>query len=263
MKLRPALLLITCLILVSACADSGSSDSEQSAAVTDQKEDLSRNQGQTMPAERESSDQSAEASAVSGSDSMDPDTEGVHILFLGDSITAGFGLNKEEAFPSLVNQQLLDAGYSVHVTDGGVSGGTSTGGLNQMEWQLQNRVDILFLELGGNDGLRGIDLALTRSNLGEIIEVTRERYPNVVVIVAGMIVPPNLGHEYTTEFREIFPSVSEEYDTRLIPFIGEGLLGVEGMVQNDGIHPTAPGHLVIAETVFAELEPIVRSLSTN
>jgi len=102
---------------------------------------------------------------------------------------------------------------------------------------------------------------LTRSNLGKIIEITREHYPEAVVIVAGMIVPPNLGHEYTKEFKEIFPSISEAYGTRLIPFLGEGLFGVDGMVQSDGIHPTAPGHVLIAETVFKELEPIVDLLS--
>jgi len=247
---KSATILLLSLLLWTGCTSSDKSEETQG-------DDGVMSQRQEMPGEDESSnaDNTSEIAAI--------DSSVIQILFLGDSITAGLGVNREEAFPVLVEQSLLDAGFSVNAIEGGVSGDTSTGGLNRMDWLLQNRVDILFLELGGNDGLRGIDLNLTRSNLGAIIEVTRERFPDVQVVVAGMIVPPNLGHEYTAEFTRIFPSVSEEYGTFLIPFIGTGLVGVDGMVQNDGIHPTSLGHQLIAETVYSELVPILTDMQRD
>lgn len=192
-------------------------------------------------------------------DSAVADDEGLRILFLGDSITAGFGIDQLDAFPALVETRLTDGGYNVTAIDAGVSGDTSTGGLNRLDWLLQNPVDILVLELGGNDGLRGIDLSLTRSNLGAIIEQTRETWPGVDVLLVGMEVPPNLGIEYTREFADMYPSLAAEYETAFAPFIGDSFEDVVHLLQSDGIHPTEEGHAVIAEKVTEALMPIVAS----
>jgi len=188
------------------------------------------------------------------------ETDAVRILFLGDSITAGLGVDQTEAFPALVEMRLRNAGYNVDAIDAGVSGDTSTGGLNRLSWLLQNPVDILVLELGGNDGLRGIDLALTRSNLGAIIEETRSTWPSVQVVLVGMRVPPNLGLDYTEEFASMYPELAEEYETHFVPFLADGFEDIVHLLQNDGIHPTEEGHALIADTVEAVLEPIVAEL---
>jgi acyl-CoA thioesterase-1 len=190
---------------------------------------------------------------------VEPDSASAatRILFLGDSITAGLGVDQTEAFPARVGMQLKQEGYSVAIIDAGVSGDTSTGGLNRLSWLLQNRVDILVLELGGNDGLRGIDLNLTRSSLGSIITQTREAWPGVDVVLVGMQVPPNLGTEYTATFARMYPELAAEYDTEFIPFVGDSFEDILHLLQNDGIHPTAEGHALIAEKVLATARPLV------
>lgn len=189
-----------------------------------------------------------------------PSPETLRIVFLGDSITAGYGLNMEPAFPAVVGMQLTDAGYTVTIIDAGVSGDTSTGGLNRVDWLLQERVDILVLELGGNDGLRGIDLSLTKSNLGAIIDKTRQAWSDAEIVLVGMEVPPNLGHEYTSQFAAMYPEVAESHDAKLIPFIGEGFGAITHLLQNDGIHPTGEGHRIIAEKVLEVLQPMVSEM---
>lgn len=179
------------------------------------------------------------------------------ILFLGDSITAGLGVDQTEAFPARVGTQLKQEGYSVEVIDAGVSGDTSTGGLNRLNWLLQNRVDVLVLELGGNDGLRGINLDLTRSNLAGIIRQTRETWPGVDVVLVGMQVPPNLGAEYTGTFARMYPELAKELDTALVPFVGDNFEDILHLLQNDGIHPTAEGHALIATKVLETVRPLV------
>ena len=180
------------------------------------------------------------------------------VVFLGDSITAGFGLDEEAAFPSLIQIRVDEEKLPFTIVNAGFSGDTSSGGLSRMNWLLRNPVDVLVLELGGNDGLRGIDLSLTRSNLEGIVEKTLERFPECRLVIAGMMVPPNLGHEYTQTFREIYPQLSEKYDADLIPFILEGVGGVRELNQPDGIHPTAEGHAIVAEIVWRYLEPVLR-----
>lgn len=185
--------------------------------------------------------------------------ESVDILFLGDSITAGFGLIEDPAFPAIVETRLTAMGYNVTAIDAGVSGDTSTGGLNRMDWLLQREVDILVLELGGNDGLRGIDLDLTEANLGAIIERTREAWPAADIVVVGMQVPPNLGQEYTENFAAMYPRVAADYNAALIPFVGDDFADIVDLLQSDGIHPTAEGHRVIADKVTSALAPLVQS----
>jgi len=207
----------------------------------------------------------ADVSSGASSDvaSLPEDSTSIRILFLGDSITAGYGIDQDDAFPARVETRLTDAGYSVTGIDAGVSGDTSTGGLNRLDWLLQNRVDILVLELGGNDGLRGIDLSLTRSNLGAIIEQTRETWEGVEVVVVGMRVPPNLGIEYTEEFADMYPAVAAEYETHFVPFIANSFEEVMDFVQNDGIHPTEEGHAIIAKKVGDVLEPLLQTMQAD
>jgi len=175
------------------------------------------------------------------------------ILFFGDSITAGYGVGKDHAFPALIQNKIDSLGLTYEVINGGLSGETSAGGLRRIDWMLQREIDIMILELGGNDGLRGIDLTTTKENLQKIIDKTQQKYPGVKIILAGMQVPPNLGADYTRQFQDIYPELARENDLPLIPFILEGVGGMEELNLPDGIHPTAEGHKVIAETVWNEL----------
>lgn len=183
-----------------------------------------------------------------------------NILFFGDSITAGFGIDPDQAFPSLVQNKIDELNWDYNVVNGGVSGETSAGGLRRIDWVLGRKYDVMILELGGNDGLRGIDLTSTRTNLQQIIDKARAKYPDMKIIVAGMQVPPNLGADYTTDFANIFPELAKKNDLPLIPFILENVGGISELNQPDGIHPTAEGHKIVAETVWEAIKPILEKL---
>ncbi|HEY7322179.1 MAG TPA: arylesterase [Candidatus Binatia bacterium] len=183
------------------------------------------------------------------------------ILFLGDSITAGYGLEMEQAFPALIQKKIDAKKWNFKVVNAGQSGDTSAGGLNRIEWLLKNRVDILVLELGGNDGLRGLPAATTRKNLQAIIDRTKGKYPEVKVIVAGMKVPPNMGSDYGRKFEAVFVDLAKKNNATLIPFILEGVGGNRELNLADGIHPTAKGHELLATNVWKVLEPVLRSLA--
>lgn len=182
-------------------------------------------------------------------------SEQKRILFFGDSITAGLGVDKSQAFPALIQQKVDSAGLNYEVINGGLSGETSAGGLRRIDWVLQRTIDVFILELGGNDGLRGIELSSTKDNLQKIIEKVQQKYPDVKIILAGMQVPPNLGQEYTSEFENMYPELADENDLPLIPMILDKIGGNENLIQGDGIHPTPEGHQVIAENVWDKLEP--------
>ncbi|MFP8488993.1 arylesterase [Gracilimonas sp. Q87] len=179
------------------------------------------------------------------------------ILFFGDSITAGLGVDKSQAFPALIQQKVDSAGLNYEVINGGLSGETSAGGLRRIDWVLQRKIDVFVLELGGNDGLRGIELSSTKDNLQQIIDKVKSKYPDVQIILAGMQVPPNLGQEYTRQFESMYPELAEENGLPLIPMILDKIGGNEDLMQSDGIHPTPKGHRVIAETIWEKLEPLL------
>lgn len=181
------------------------------------------------------------------------------ILFLGNSLTAGYGLTADEAFPALIQQKLDSAGYHYRVFNAGVSGETSAGGARRIDWLLRQPIAVLVLELGANDALRGQDLRATRANLQTIIDRTRARYPDVKIVIAGMQAPPNLGPRYTEEFRQLFIDLARENDATLIPFLLEGVGGVPELNQVDGIHPTAEGHRIIADNVWKVLERVLEN----
>lgn len=180
-----------------------------------------------------------------------------NILFFGDSITAGLGVGPEQAFPALIRQKIDSLGWNFTVQNGGLSGETTAGGLRRIDWMLQKPVDVFILELGGNDGLRGIDLESTRRNLQQIIDKVQSRYPDAAIVLAGMQVPPNLGPQYTRQFRAIYPELAKKNDITLIPFLLEEVGGNPDMMQGDGLHPNARGHARIAALVWDTLKPIL------
>lgn len=177
------------------------------------------------------------------------------ILFFGDSLTAGYGLEPEQAFPALIGSRLDSLGYAYEVVNAGLSGETTASGANRLDWVLRQPVSVFVLELGANDGLRGIPLSETRRNLSLMIETVQERFPEAEILLAGMQLPPNMGPDYTEAFREIFPDMEEQYNLRLIPFLLDGVGGIPELNQEDGIHPTAEGHEILAENVWKVLEP--------
>jgi acyl-CoA thioesterase I len=183
------------------------------------------------------------------------------ILFLGDSITAGYGLDPEQAFPALIQEKIDAKSWKFKVVNAGQSGDTSAGGLNRLDWLLKNRVDILILELGANDGLRGLPAETTRKNLQAIIDRTKDKYPEAKVIVAGMKVPPNMGGDYGRKFEAVFVDLAKKNKAVLIPFVLEGVGGSRELNLADGIHPTAKGHEIVAANVWKVLEPVLRSLA--
>lgn len=179
------------------------------------------------------------------------------ILFYGDSLTAGYGLSTEEAFPAIVDRTLKQKGKTVKVINAGLSGETSAGGLTRLDWVLRQPVDIFVLELGANDGLRGLPLDETRKNLQAIIDGVKKKYPSANIVIAGMMVPPNMGPDYTTAFQKIFPELAKKNSATLIPFLLQGVAGDEKLNNADGIHPNVEGHKIVASNVLKVVEPLL------
>jgi len=179
------------------------------------------------------------------------------VVVLGDSLAAGFGVEPSQAFPALLQEKINAAGLNYQVVNAGVSGDTSSDGLNRINWLLKRRIDVLILELGGNDGLRGIPVATTKANLQSIIDRVKQKYPDAKIIVAGMQMPPNMGEAYTTAFRKLFQELAEKNHAALVPFLLEGVGGRPELNQPDHIHPTAEGHKIVAENVWKVLKPVL------
>lgn len=178
------------------------------------------------------------------------------IMFFGDSLTAGYGVDYEASYPMELQSLLVESELPWKVIPSGVSGETTAGGLRRVNWALRQPVDVFVLALGGNDGLRGIDLENTRTNLIETANRARAKYPDIRIVIAGMQMPPNLGERYTTAFRNLYPEVAEALNADLIPFLLEGVGGDPDYNQSDGIHPNEAGHRVIAKHLFDTLRPI-------
>lgn len=179
------------------------------------------------------------------------------ILFYGNSITAGYQLDLEQAFPALIQERIDSLGFNYKTINAGLSGETTAGGLSRIDWVLRTVPDIFFLELGANDGLRGLPLEETPKNLQAIIGAVKKKNPEVKIIIAGMMVPPNLGVEYSKDFYQLFPQLAEENNAACIPFLLEGVAGNPELNLSDGIHPTPQGHKIVAETVWKYLEPML------
>jgi len=179
------------------------------------------------------------------------------IVFFGNSLTAGYGVDPSEAFPALVQEKIDSLELPYKVINAGLSGETTAGGKSRVDWILRQPVDIFVLELGGNDGLRGIPIAETSKNLQAIIDRVKEKYPNVKIILAGMQVPPNMGRNYATAFRVVFQQLAANNQVELIPFLLENVGGINSLNQGDGIHPNPEGHKLVAENVWKVLRGLL------
>ncbi|MBO0860679.1 MAG: arylesterase [Chloracidobacterium sp.] len=193
--------------------------------------------------------------ATTAKPAVTPDGRPVIVAF-GDSLTAGFGLPEDQCFTALLQRKLDEKGLRYRVENAGVSGDTSAGGVSRIDWALvEGPVQFLILELGGNDGLRALPVAEMKKNLAEIIERAQAR--GITVILAGMEAPPNLGEEYTSEFRQAYRDLAKKYKLKLIPFILNGVASRHEMNQPDGIHPNAEGEKIMTENVWREVEPLL------
>ena len=179
------------------------------------------------------------------------------ILCFGNSLTEGYGLKPEESYPSLLQNRIDSLGLNYRVVNAGISGETTAGGKSRLGWVLKNKVDIFILELGANDGLRGIPIKETKRNLQSIIDTVQLKIPDVKIVLAGMQIPPNLGEKYTQEFKAIFPALAEENSVHLIPFLLQDVAGEIELNQEDGIHPTAEGTKLVLENVWKVLVPVL------
>ena len=195
------------------------------------------------------------APAVRPSDTPSRTQGKPRVVFLGDSLTAGYGLPKEQAVPSLVQKRLDAEGYDYEVVNHGVSGDTSAGGVSRLDWALDGDVRVLVLELGANDGLRGLPVESTKANLSDII--TRAKARGVTVLLTGMEAPPNHGPAYTLQFRQLFADLAREHKVAFVPFYLEGVAGNPGLNISDGIHPNAAGAAIVQNTVWKALQPLL------
>ena len=221
---KEALIIVALIIILSSCSDN------------------------KKPATRDQNNIPKETAAV---------TKKKSIVFFGNSLTAGYGLSPEQAFPALIQKKIDSLGLPYQVINAGVSGETSSGGKTRIDWILREPVDIFILELGANDGLRGTPLSETKKNLQDIIDKVKAKYPDSKLVFAGMEIPPNMGQAYTTEFRNIYTELAAKNKMTLIPFLLEGVGGEPDLNQEDGIHPNEQGSLIVAKNVWKQLEKLL------
>ncbi|MET7253388.1 arylesterase [Dyadobacter fermentans] len=180
------------------------------------------------------------------------------IVFFGNSLTAGYGLDDpSQGFAGLIQKRIDSLGLQYKVVNAGVSGETTSGGNSRIDWLLKQPLDVFVLELGGNDGLRGIPVSETRKNLQEILDKVKAKYPEARRVLAGMQIPPNMGQKYATEFKDVYADLAKKNDITLIPFLLEGVGGESKLNQADGIHPTAEGHKILAENVWIRIKDLL------
>ena len=203
--------------------------------------------GDTMPA--------ADRGVVQQSSAVARTTARPRIVFLGDSLTAGYGLARHESVPSLIQARLNAEGYGYEVVNAGVSGDTSAGGLSRLDWSLEGNVRVLVVELGANDGLRGLPVAAMKSNLDQIIRRAKAR--SITVLLTGMEAPPNYGAAYTAEFRKTFSDLAAQHKVPFVPFFLQGVAGIPSLNIADGIHPNATGARIVEGHVWRALQPLL------
>jgi acyl-CoA thioesterase-1 len=179
------------------------------------------------------------------------------ILVFGNSLTAGLGVEPDEAFPALIGNKIDSLNLPYKVINAGLSGETTAAGKERINWLLKQKVDVFILELGANDGLRGIPLTETRKNLQSIIDQVKAKYPDAKLVMTGMEVPPNMGSKYASEFRAIFPDLAKKNNMALVPFLLDKVGGIPELNQSDGIHPTPEGHKILAENVWVVLKDLL------
>jgi acyl-CoA thioesterase-1 len=203
--------------------------------------------------------QPATAPASNPTPAANTNTNKNTILFFGNSLTAGYGLSTmDEAFPALIAHRIDSLHLPYTVVNAGLSGETTAGGKSRIGWVLRQPVSIFVLELGANDGLRGIPLASTSANLQAIFDSVKSRYPSARLVLAGMQIPPSMGADYATKFRNLYPTLATRNNAALIPFLLQNVGGNPELNQGDGIHPTAKGHQIVAENVWQVLSPLLQ-----
>lgn len=222
------IVLIMAAVLLSSCGD------------MDKKTD----QTTTVPVQ-----DSVQAAHVQKQDSVK------HILFFGTSLTAGLGINPEQAFPALIQQKIDSLHLPYKVINGGLSGETSAAGKSRINWLLKQPIDIFVLELGANDGLRGVPVEETAANLQAVVDQVKKKYPKAKLMLTGMQMPPSMGEKYTKAFAAIFPALAKKNKMDFLPFLLKNVGGIPRLNQKDGIHPTPEGHKIVAENVWAKLKP--------
>lgn len=190
-----------------------------------------------------------------------PGRQGPLLLIVGTSLTAGLGIDPDDAYPALLQRMADSAGLPVHVVNAGLSGETSAGALRRIDWLLSDPPAAVLIETGANDGLRALDIDSTRANIRAIVRRVKSAVPNAPIMLAQMESPPNLGDRYTSAFREVFPTVAREEGVTLVPFLLDRVAGVAEYNQADGIHPNEAGARLVAENVFRAIEPVLRRLS--
>jgi acyl-CoA thioesterase-1 len=178
-----------------------------------------------------------------------------NILFFGTSLTAGLGVDPDQAFPALIQQKIDSLSLPYKVINAGLSGETSAAGKSRIDWLLRQPVAVFVLELGANDGLRGIPVKETEKNLQAVIDKVKQKYPEAKLLLAGMQMPPSMGEKYTTAFHDLFPALAKKNNMDFIPFLLKGVGGITRLNQEDGIHPTPEGHKILAENVWIKLRP--------
>jgi acyl-CoA thioesterase-1 len=184
------------------------------------------------------------------------------IVCLGDSITAGYGLDINNAYPARLQDKVLEAGLAWRVVNAGVSGDTTSGALTRLNWILKQPINVLVIALGGNDGLRGFDPEITYRNLGKIIDQTRAKYPDVKIVLAGMQMPTNFGEAYTRKFKALYPALAQQKNVALVPFLLDGVGGIDRLNQADQIHPTSEGQKIVAANIWKVLGPVLNGNDT-
>ncbi|PSR11306.1 MAG: arylesterase [Bacteroidetes bacterium] len=198
------------------------------------------------------------AAATVAVDSTKPARKKARIIFFGDSLTAGYGLDEQYSFPSLIQDKIDSLGLNYEVVNAGLSGETSAGGINRIDWVMEQPVDVFILELGGNDALRGFDLATTRTNLQGILDKVKAKYPTAQLIVAGMEAPPNMGSAYAREFRTIYQKLATDNHAALIPFLLADVGGIPTLNLADRIHPNEQGQVIVAGNVWRVLGEVLK-----
>ncbi len=188
------------------------------------------------------------------------DTSRPVALIVGTSLTAGLGLDPDQAYPEMLQRKADSSGFNVRIVNAGLSGETSAGALRRIDWLLQQRADLVMIETGANDGLRGVNVDSSRANLLAIVRKVHAAKPSALVFVAQMEAPPNLGADYTSRFHETFPTVAREGGAALVPFLLDGVAGVPSLNQGDGIHPNLEGERIVADNVWRALAPALARL---
>jgi len=203
---------------------------------------------------KSATDEVAKSSAAAQPDAAASKT----VLFFGDSLTAGYGLDDpSEAFPGVIKDKIDSLKLPYKVVNAGLSGETTAGGNARLSWLLKQKVDIFILELGANDGLRGIPVSETNKNLQSIIDKVKAKYPEVKIVLLGMQVPPNMGADYANKFKAVYPDLAAKNHTQLVPFLLQNVGGIPALNQADGIHPTAQGAKIVANNVWEVLKDVL------